>query len=209
MLRRGGHAGPPRLARPEREKVRRPGLFASALFFVVAFAAPAAGKSDPCSLLTKREIEHVQGEKVTSNKASEPLRDRFAVSQCFYTLATFSKSISLEVTRRRPGDADSPRAHWKQMFARAVEKAKEKEEVAEEAAANAAGSEKEREAVAKPLPVTGLGDEAFWVGTTLGGGLYALKGDAYFRLSVGGPEPEGVKIVKLKKLARNALRRLP
>jgi hypothetical protein len=42
----------------------------------------------------------------------------------------------------------------------------------------------------------------------MGGGLYVLKGDAYFRLSVGGADPEPVKIEKLKKLARQVLRRL-
>ena len=53
-----------------------------------------------------------------------------------------------------------------------------------------------------------MGDEAFWTGSSLGGGLFVLKGDAYFRLSVGGPDSEPVKIEKLKKLARKALRRL-
>jgi hypothetical protein len=169
--------------------------------------AAAAGKFDPCSLLTRREIEEVQGDRLASQKASEPGRERFAVSQCFYTLATFSKSISLEVTRRLPGEAASPRAYWKQMFFRAMEKGKDREEEAE--SGEREGREKAREAAAKPRRISGVGDEAYWDGSTLGGGLFVLKGDAYFRLSVGGPDNGAVKIEKLKKLARRILSRLP
>jgi len=180
---------------------------------VVCSAAPAAivaaERFDPCSLLTRREIEEIQKDRVVSTKASEPERDRFAVSQCFYTLATFSKSISLEVTRRHAGEAESPRAYWKQMFARALEKGKEHEEGKREPDVNAGRPEKEREGTARPRPISGVGDEAFWDGSSLGGGLHVLKGDAYLRLSVGGPDPVPVKIEKLKKLVRHALRRLP
>jgi hypothetical protein len=170
-------------------------------------AAAAAGKFDPCALLTSREIEEVQGDKLTAQKSSEPGRERFAVSQCFYTLATFSKSISLEVTRRRPGEAASPRAYWKQMFFRAMDKGKDKEEEAESDARER--REKAREAAARPRRISGVGDEAYWDGSTLGGGLFVLKGDTYFRLSVGGPDNQTVKIEKLKKLARRILARLP
>lgn len=187
------------------------GLCLSAFFLLSASAvAPAAvtaaEKFDPCSLLTPREIEEVQGDKVVSAKASEPQRGNFAVSQCFYSLATFSRSISLEVTRRRPGEADTPRVLWSQMYAKAIEKGKKEEDGSE--SARKAGREGKKEAEARPHRVSGVGDEAFWSGTSLGGGLFVLKGDAYFRLSVGGPEPEAVKIEKLKKLARRALPRL-
>jgi hypothetical protein len=93
------------------------------------------------------------------------------------------------------------------MFFRAMEKGKEKEEEAE--SGERGGRESAREAAAKPRRVSGIGDEAFWDGSTLGGGLFVLKGDAYFRLSVGGPDNEAVKIEKLKKLARRVLTRLP
>ena len=182
------------------------GLVLLVLCGAASSAVSEAEKFDPCALLTAREIEEVQGGKVISTKASEPQRDRFAVSQCFYTLATFSRSISLEVTRRRPGEAETPRVHWKQMFARALEKGKEDEDKPESGERAARGGEKEAEP--RPRRVSGVGDEAFWSGSSLGGGLFVLKGDAYFRLSVGGPEPEAVKIEKLKKLAGKALVRL-
>ena len=191
----------------------KPAVIAATLLVSIAAAASAAAsaspKSDACSLLTGKEVESVQKEKVASAKASEPPRDRFAVSQCFYTLPTFSKSVSVEVTRRLPGAGDSPRQQWKQMFARAMDRANEKEEEEEREAGKAteAAREKAREA-RKPRPVAGLGDQAYWVGSSLGGGLYVLKDDAFVRLSVGGPDPEGVKIEKLTKLARPLLRRL-
>jgi hypothetical protein len=182
-------------------------LVSLVLLFSAAASGAAAEKFDACSLLTRPEIETVQGDRLAFTKSSEPQRDRFAVSQCFYTMATFSKSISLEVTRRRPGEAEGPGAHWKQMFTRALEKGKEREDAAEQD--EKAGREREREAAARPRRVSGVGDEAFWDGSSLGGGLFVLKGDSYFRLSVGGPENEIVKIEKLKKLARRALARLP
>jgi hypothetical protein len=182
-------------------------LSAFVLFSAAECSVALAEKFDACSLLTRREIETVQGDRVASTKASEPERNRFAVSQCFYTLTTFSKSISLEITRHRTGEAESPRAHWKQMFSRALEKANEKEK--EKESEEKTTGEKRKEAAARPRLVSGVGDEAYWDGSTLGGGLFVLKGDAYFRLSVGGPEPEAVKIEKLKKLSRKALPRLP
>jgi hypothetical protein len=93
------------------------------------------------------------------------------------------------------------------MFFRAMEKGKEKEERAE--SGEREDRERAREAAARPRRVSGVGDEAYWDGSTLGGGLFVLKGDAYFRLSVGGPDNETVKIEKLKKLARRILARLP
>jgi hypothetical protein len=171
---------------------------------VAPFAA-AAQKFDACSLLTRREIQAVQGDRVMATKASEPQRNQFTVSQCFYTLATFSKSISLEVTRRRPGETEGPRSHWKQMFAKALQKGEERGEAEE--SEKESGREREREA-ARPRAVIGVGDEAFWDGSSIGGGLYVLRDETYLRLSVGGPDPAEVKIEKLKKLARSALRRL-
>ena len=191
----------------------KPAVIAAVLlaFSTAAASGAAAAKPglDACSLLTGKEVESVQKEKVASAKASEPARDRFAVSQCFYTLPTFSRSVSLEVTRPLPGAPDSPREQWKRMFARAMKAGeKEEDEEREEGKGSHEARESAREAARKPRPVAGLGDEAYWVGGTLGGGLYVLKGDAYVRLSVGGPESGEVKIEKLTKLARPLLRRL-
>ena len=168
--------------------------------WIPPFAARAQ-KFDPCSLLTRREIQAVQGDRVTAARASEPQRNQFAVSQCFYTLATSSRSISLEVTRRRPGETEGPRSQWRRMFARALRKDEGREETAE--SETEAGRE-----VARPRPISGVGDEAFWDGSPIGGALYVLRDETCLRVSVGGPDSAQVKLEKSKRLARSALRRL-
>ena len=60
----------------------------------------------------------------------------------------------------------------------------------------------------KPRAVTGLGEEAFWVGDNKTGTLYVMKKNSYLRINIGGPGDETVKEEKLKALAQNALRRL-
>jgi hypothetical protein len=161
-------------------------------------AAPAARaqKFDPCALLRPAEIEAVQGEKPVDAKSDRPQRGEFEAWQCFYTLPTFAKSISLEVTRKdtsRP-DAASPRAHWQTMF--------------HETEGSAGEGEEAGEASGPPVPVDGVGDEAFWSGNGVVGALYVLKGDAYLRLSIGGSEDDSEKLQKSKTLASKALKRL-
>src|SRR5438552_3211843 len=51
-----------------------------------------------CALLTAAEIEKVQGESPVQAKPSEA----GASQRCFFELPTFTKSISLEVTRGAP-----------------------------------------------------------------------------------------------------------
>src|SRR5438876_9231738 len=79
-------------------------------------AGGSAQNPDPCAVLTSSEIQSVQGERVSATKASRPERGRFAVFQCFYSLPTFSKSISLDVTRPRANEKETPSDQWKAMF---------------------------------------------------------------------------------------------
>jgi hypothetical protein len=178
-------------------------LFAGAISLAVSTGEAVEKNPDPCALLTKSEIESVQGERVIATKASQPDRGRFAVSQCFYSLPTFSKSISLEVTRPRANEREKPEDQWKAMFRGTPAKKEEHEREGR------GEKEEEREKESSPpRKIAGIGDEAYWVGPAIVGGLYVRKGDSYFRLSVGGADREAVKIEKLKKLGRNAVRRL-
>ncbi len=52
---------------------------------------------DVCGLLTKEEIEAIQGSPIKETKSSTPSDGAFRVSQCFYTATEFSKSVSLAV----------------------------------------------------------------------------------------------------------------
>jgi hypothetical protein len=100
-------------------------------------------------------------------------------------------SIVLTITRKAEGGRD-PSDSWREIFHREAS-ARKKEEDEEEK---------------KPLEVAGLGDEAFWTGTRIGGALYVLKGNCYFRISVGGAGDQQQKIDKSRKLAESVLKRL-
>jgi hypothetical protein len=176
---------------------------AGAISLAVSTGEAVEKNPDPCALLTKSEIESVQGERVSATKASRPERGRFAVSQCFYSLPTFSKSISLEVTRPRANETEKPKDQWRAMFRGEPTEKSEREHKSDRE-----GEEEREKESSPPRKIAGIGDEAYWVGPAIVGGLYVMKGDSYFRLSVGGADREGVKIEKLKKLARRAVRRL-
>lgn len=148
-----------------------------------------------CGLLTKEEAQAVQGEPFKSTKASHGPGPGLKVSQCYFELPTPVNSIVLTVTRK----ADAPGAHdpkesWRELFysERPREKEKEKEE----------GEEK------GPQKVEGLGDDAFWSGSRVGGALYVLKDNCYIRISVGGAGDQAQKLEKSKALAAAVLKRL-
>jgi hypothetical protein len=112
------------------------------------------------------------------------------ISQCYFELPTPVNSIVLTVTRKAAGGRD-PSQSWREIFHR-EESGRKKEEGEEKA----------------PLKVDGIGDEAFWTGTRVGGALYVLKGNTYIRISVGGAGDQAQKIEKSKALAESVLKRL-
>ncbi len=77
-------------------------------------------KVEVCNLLTKGEIEAIQGSPIKETKSSARSDAAFRVSQCFYTATEFSKSVSVAVMQRDPGrpTATSPRDFWKERFGR-------------------------------------------------------------------------------------------
>jgi hypothetical protein len=134
-----------------------------------------------CSLLTSAEIASVQREAPSEKRETASKRGELEVAQCFYVLPTFARSVSLEVARGK--------------VAALLERARkaDREEEGEKDAVEA---------------VRGLGDEAFWSGSPRLGGLYVRRGDLLLRIAVGGPESRAVKLAKLRRLARAALKRL-
>jgi hypothetical protein len=148
---------------------------------------------DACSLLTSDEIQAVQGEPVHESKPGANSHGNLSVAQCYFTLPTFSNSISLQVVQRGTGaQSGDPKEAWNQMFHKEQpppvgEGAKRKE---------------------PPERIEGLGDEAFWAGNEKIGALYALKGSSYIRLSVGGGNNKPTKVQKSKDLAQIVLNRL-
>lgn len=159
-----------------------------------AESASVPAKVDACALLTSKEIESAQGEAVKETKLSGQAANGFSISQCFFTLPTFTNSVSLFVAQKGEGaGARHPKDFWRQTF-HEPKRGKEEEEKEEESA--------------PPKKVKGIGDEAFWTGSRIGGALYVLKGDAYVRVSVGGPSDQATKMKRSKALAHKALARL-
>jgi hypothetical protein len=178
-------------------------------------ATTARGKTDACALLTSQEIRSVQGEPLKETKASGSAEKGFSISQCFFTLPTFNNSISLVVTQKGDGaDGRDPKEFWEATFDKESEGQRERErdkksaKEREQENARDKSREEEEEEAAPPQKIAGVGDEAFWTGSRVGGALYVLKGSTYLRVSVGGAGDQQSKINKSKALARLALKRL-
>jgi hypothetical protein len=168
-------------------------------------AVPAKAKIDACALLTSKEIEAVQGEPLKETKLSGQSTGGFSMSQCFFTLPTFTNSISLLVAQKgEDSSAQDPREFFRERF---HEKAKGEKEREREREKKKAGEEEEEEGT-PPQQITGVGDEAYWTGSRVGGALYVLKGHSYVRISIGGPADQATKIKKTKALAAKVVARL-
>lgn len=187
-------------------------------------ASPAAGspatavksKIDSCKLLTSDELKQVQGEPLKEALKSDRENDGLIVSQCYYSLPTATNSVVLNVTTATEDKrARDPRAFWKETFVRTEAKGSERDRERDrdrrkkESKTGAPAQEGEgEEESAPPQKVTGLGDDAYWLASPVGGALYVLKKDAFFRISVGGAGDANSKLNKSKTLARKALARL-
>src|ERR1043166_9630251 len=161
----------------------------------VATSSQVKPKLDACAMLTSKEIESIQGEALKDTKLSESSAEGLNVSQCFFTLPTFTNSISLVVTQRGDGaGARDPRQFWRDTFHR--DKEPEKDRGEEEGKSR------------PPQKVSGIGDEAFWMTSPAAGILYVLKGSNFVRISIGGREDQQTKIKKSKALAQKVIDRL-
>ena len=168
--------------------LRLPLLLTAAILMPRGASAAPAG--DACSLLTADELQSIAGGKLQQAKASRQSDGVLSVSLCFFALEPFNRSVSLAVTR---GDTSVATNRWARLFHSAAR----------------SEEEEERKEKGTPIrPVEGIGREAFWQASPVGGALYVLKKDVFFRLSVGGPDSEPVKIETARKLARRVLKRI-
>ena len=169
-------------------------------------SAPAAAvtvkpRVDACALLTSKEIESVQGEAVKETKLTGQSTGGFSVSQCFFTLPTFTNSVSLLVAQKGEGaGANDPKDFWRDTFHEAKARKNDKDRDKKKG--------EENEPVVPPQKIPGVGDDAYWTSSRVGGALYALKGNAYVRISIGGPSNQATKMNRSKALAQKALARL-
>jgi hypothetical protein len=172
--------------------------------------APATKPNlDACALLTSKEVELVQGEAIKETKLTGQSTGGFSISQCFFTLPTFTNSVSLMVAQKGEGaGAHDPKEFWRDTFPGDKGKEKEKDKDHDREADRDKKRGEEEEEGAPPQKVAGVGDDAYWTGSRVGGALYVLKGNNYVRISIGGPADQAAKIKKSKALAQKALARL-
>lgn len=155
-----------------------------------------AGFLDACAMIDKSEIAAVQGAPVQSVVPNTQISGALAISQCYYTVnsADGSKNLSvhLEVIQADPKNPSAVKDYWERSFG---EKAKGEK------------GEEEKESQ-PPQAVSGVGEEAFWIGNARMGALYALQKTRMVRVSIGGGDDSKTKIEKSKKLVGDVLRRL-
>lgn len=170
-------------------------------------APPVKSKIDACSLLTSDDIKAVQGEAYKDAQSSARQDGDFIVGQCYFALPTSVNSVVLNVTSAREGASTSARKFFQSTFAGSTAKSGEKEREREKAKS---GEKREAEVEESPKPekVTGLGEDAYWLASRIGGALYVLQGDEFFRISVGGAGDEKSKLAKSKTLAQKILKKL-
>ena len=173
-----------------------------------------AQKVDACSLLTNEDVASIQGTTISASKGSSGSGGGMFVSQCVYASTEPNKSVGItlnELEANSPSQR-SPTAFWEETFARF--RKGDQDDTESEKRKRDSLQEKQREEkedeVIPPIKVEGVGDEAFWSPTRVGGALYVLKRsrDAFIRISVGGPGTDQEKMEKSKRLAIKALKRL-
>jgi hypothetical protein len=168
-------------------------------------SATAKPKIDVCALLISAEIEAVQGEPVKETKPGVQPSGGILMSQCLFLMATPAKSVTLMLATTDPArpSALRPRQFWQQQFHPPGLRKKEMR-----AGDNTANKSKRESEESKPRLISGLGEEAYWVGSPVAGALYVLQGETFLRISVGGVRAESARIEKSKTLARAILKRL-
>lgn len=171
-----------------------------------AASSAVKAKVDVCGLLTSDDIKSVQGEAFKEAQRSDHRDGEFIVAQCYYALPTTSSSVVLNVTTASEGqNARNPRSFWQSTFTRKEEKSGERER---ERAPEAKREGAESEEGARPEKVAGLGEDAYWIPSTVGGALYVLRHDQFFRISIGGAGDQNAKLKKSKILAQQVLKRI-
>ena len=168
--------------------------------------SPDQHRADACSLLTSSEIKAVQGEGVKETKPTRQPGSGIVVSQCVLVTPTPAKSVSVMLTAPDPSNPSSTAARdwWRKQFASANTPEEKKPKSGKAQKSEEEGEHEGR----RPQSIKGLGEQAFWMGTRVGGALYVLRGNSFARISVGGEKSESVRIQKSKTLARALLKRM-
>jgi len=181
---------------------------------------PAGPRVTACDLATEDEVAAVQRTPITATKSNEVPTGEFVASQCYYAATEPASSVTIAVIQRdaaRPSKR-SVRRYWESTFGKFRERrGDDVEEIEkngtaqreEEDSGGRDNEEKEEEHPVHLIRVEGVGQEAFWSRTAIGGVLYALQGEKIVRVSVGGRASIEEKLERSEALARSAVARLP
>ena len=137
----------------------------------------------------------MQGSPVIDTVRSARAAEGLILGQCYYSVKESNKSVSLTVTltdSSSPG-RQSARDVWKQTAPR-YDGEEEKDLT----------SPQRKKKPKLPTKIDGLGEEAYWAASGVGGAMYVLKNDGFFRLSIGGAESAEARLEKSKSLAEKA-----
>ena len=146
-----------------------------------------------CTLLSSSVIKSVQGEPLKQSKGSQAQNESMIISQCFYSLPTFTNSISLTLNLPLSGNASrtGPRYPLEKWFHADTSDNQDRTRILTLRSRRT----KEPKRIRSACPVSGLGDEAFWVRRFVGT-LYVLKGDTVLRISIGGKQDDAARFRK-------------
>lgn len=175
---------------------------------LLGLATPAiAATRTACDVLTKTDLAAAQGQEFSEAKLSTKTQGALSVSQCFYRLPTFERSVSVTLMRPiKSTDRTSVRDYWKEHYAASPQ---EKSEDRDDDRERAAKSDRDEEGHhANALRLAGLGDDAVWSGTPMTSVLHVLRSGTIVRISVGGSAPVDQKLEASRRLATAILKRL-
>jgi len=157
-------------------------------------------------------VSSVQGARVVEAQPASSSQGGLTTKRCFYRTDSFNRSVDVEITAEAGQNGHSGIAVdlWNRRFHSArVSEEEEEEEFREKqdahSSTNAGREEEEERAKAKPSPVTGLGDEAFWVSNQLNSTLHVRQGSVLLRISLGGPDDGDTKLQRARSLADRIL----
>ena len=193
-----------------------------------AAPAPPLPRSATCALIPDEAMKAVQGEAPADAQGSEHLAEGLSMSQCFYRLPTFAKSVNLEVVSAPAGaPAGALKEYWRKRFHPTAIEAREQLRLRAEEARLAREEEKKREQEAgqsreggrrkknreeenwRPQRVAGVGDEAYWSGNQKMWTLSALRRERVVRVTLaGGPDVQAENLKKATELARRVFKKL-
>ena len=173
-------------------------------------ASPVKSEIDACNLLSGDDLRSILGEAYKEAQRSDREDNGLVISQCYYQMPNMANSIVLNVTTPKRGSgARIPGVFWEETFHKEVGKDRDGNRDRDRKREKPPVRGEEEEEGAPPERIKGLGQEAFWSASRVGGALYVKRDDyIFFRISIGGADNASTKLNKSKRLAQLILKKL-